>query len=147
MELYGALIIGQSAVDAGIISPILIIIVAFTGITSFAIPDYSLGFHCRVARFAYLILGYLAGFLGIAVGIMVHILIACKINSFGVSYLEPYVPTNGKIYEGILLSPPWKQELRPDFLDTKRNQKEPHISMQWKYHESDKEWLIWIIQK
>ena len=56
--LYGALIIGQAAVDAGIVSPILIIIVAITGITSFAIPDYYLAFHCRVARFLYIILGY-----------------------------------------------------------------------------------------
>lgn len=58
--IIGALIIGQAAVDAGIISPILIIIVAITGITSFAIPDYYLAFHCRIWRFVYIVFGYLA---------------------------------------------------------------------------------------
>ena len=58
--IIGALIIGQAAVDAGIVSPILIIIVAITGITSFAIPDYYLAFHCRIWRFAYIVFGYLA---------------------------------------------------------------------------------------
>ena len=78
MELSGALIIGQAAVDAGIVSPILIIIVAITGITSFAIPDYYLAFHCRVARFAYIILGYLAGFLGIAFGAIYQYVIGIR---------------------------------------------------------------------
>ena len=61
--IIGALIIGQSAVEAGIVSPILIIIVAITGITSFAIPDYYLAFHCRIWRFVYIIFGYLATFI------------------------------------------------------------------------------------
>ena len=111
--LFGALIIGQAAVDAGIVSPILIIIVAITGITSFAIPDYYLAFHCRVARFVYIVLGYFAGLLGIAIGVFIHLLIAANIQSFGVSYLSPYI--------------------RPDFLDTKREDKQEHISMKWKY--------------
>ena len=131
--LYGALIIGQAAVDAGIVSPILIIIVAITGITSFAIPDYYLAFHCRVSRFVYIILGYFAGLLGIAIGAFVHLLIANKIKSFGVSYLDPYIPSKGKIFNGLFNSPTWKREKRADFLDTKREEKQEHISMKWKY--------------
>ena len=119
--------------DAGIVSPILIIIVAITGITSFAIPDYYLAFHCRVARFAYIILGYFAGLLGIAVGSFIHILIATKIQSFGVSYLDPYIPAKGNISNGLFNSPAWKREKRSDFLDTKREEKQEHISMKWKY--------------
>lgn len=134
--IIGALIIGQAAVDAGIVSPILIIIVAITGITSFAIPDYYLAFHCRVSRFVYIILGYFAGLLGIAIGAFVHLLIATKIQSFGVSYLDPYIPSKGKIFNGIFNSPTWKREKRSDFLDTKREQKQEHISMKWKYPNS-----------
>ena len=104
MVLFGALIIGQAAVDAGIVSPILIIIVAITGITSFAIPDYYLAFHCRVARFMYIVLGYFAGFLGIAFGAIIHLLIATKIQSFGVSYLDPYIPAKGNIFHGLFNS-------------------------------------------
>lgn len=131
--LSGALIIGQAAVDAGIVSPILIIIVAITGITSFAIPDYYLSFHCRVSRFLYIILGYFAGLLGIAIGMFVHLLIMCNIQSFGVSYLAPYVPSKGKNYNGFWVKPIWKREKRSSFLDTKRPKKQDHISMKWKY--------------
>ena len=133
LGIIGALIIGQAAVNAGIVSPILIIIVAITGITSFAIPDYYLAFHCRVSRFAYIILGYLAGLLGIAVGAFIHLLIATKIQSFGVSYLDPYIPSKGKIFTGIFTAPTWKREKRADFLDTKKAEKQEHISMKWKY--------------
>lgn len=137
MVLYGALIIGQSAVEAGIVSPILIIIVAITGITSFSIPDYYLAFHCRVARFAYIILGYLAGFLGIAFGATIHLLIATNIQSFGVSYLAPYVPSKSKIINGLFNSPIWKREKRSDFLNTKRENRQDHISMKWKYENKE----------
>ena len=133
MVLFGALIIGQAAVDAGIVSPILIIIVAITGITSFAIPDYYLALHCRVARFMYIVLGYFAGFLGIAFGAIIHLLIATKIQSFGVSYLDPYIPAKGNIFHGLFNSPMWKKEKRREFLDTKREDKQEHISMKWKY--------------
>ena len=52
--IVGALILGEAAVNANIVSPILIIIVAITGICSFAIPDFSLGFSLRLWRFFYI---------------------------------------------------------------------------------------------
>lgn len=131
--IIGALIIGQAAVDAGIVSPILIIIVAITGITSFAIPDYYLAFHCRVWRFVYIILGYLAGLLGIAFASFAYLLIAAKVQSFGVSYLEPYIPSKGKASNGFFDKPIWKREKRDSFLDTKKEDKQEHISMKWRY--------------
>ncbi len=131
--IIGALIIGQSAVEAGIVSPILIIIVAITGITSFAIPDYYLAFHCRIWRFMYIIFGYLAGLLGIAFASFIHILIATKVQSFGVSYLEPYIPSKGHLSSGLFNKPIWKREKREDFLDTKKKDKQEHISMKWRF--------------
>lgn len=131
--IIGALIIGQSAVEAGIVSPILIIIVAITGITSFAIPDYYLAFHCRIWRFMYIIFGYLAGLLGIAFATFIHVLIATKVQSFGVSYLEPYIPSKGRLSSGIFNKPIWKREKREDFLDTKKKDKQEHISMKWRF--------------
>lgn len=61
--IVGGLILGQAAVDANIVSPILIIVVAITGISSFAIPDFSLSFHFRISRFAYIILRISSWFL------------------------------------------------------------------------------------
>jgi spore germination protein KA len=83
----------------------LVIIVAITGITAFAVPDFSLSFHIRVVRFAYIIVGYLAGFLGIAFCLIFHITILAHINSFGVSYLSPYAPISTDNGSRILLVP------------------------------------------
>lgn len=130
--IVGALVLGQAAVEANIVSPILIIIVAITGISSFTIPDYSLSFHCRLLRFVYIILGYLLGFLGIAIGLFIHFLIMSSLKSFGYPYLQPYIPVT-RDYKGLLLSPAWQREHRADFLNTKRPKKQPKISMEWKY--------------
>lgn len=130
--IVGALILGQAAVDANIVSPILIIVVAITGICSFAIPDFSLGFHCRLLQFVYIIMGYLLGFLGIAITIFVHSLVAINLRSFGYPYVQPYAPIT-KDYKGIILSPAWKRENRLVFLNTKRPIKQNKISMKWKY--------------
>ncbi len=133
MVLFGALLLGDAAVSANIVSPILIIIVAITGITAFAVPDFSLSFHIRFVRFAYLIVGYLAGFLGIAFCLTFHITILAHINSFGVSYLSPYAPASHDNSTGYFLSPIWKRERRRDFLKTKRPRKEEKISRGWKF--------------
>lgn len=130
--IVGALILGQAAVDASLVSPILIIIVAVTGLASFAIPDFSLAFHCRLLRFGFIILGYMAGFLGIAAGFIIYLLVLCNLKSFGVPYLEPYVPTAGKVYKGIFLNPVWKRESRDDYVKTKRQKKQNDISMKWR---------------
>lgn len=136
VQLYGiigALILGDAAVSANIVSPILIIIVAFVGISAFAIPDNSLRFAIRMFRFMYTILGYLAGFLGIALGFFIHFLILSKQSSFGVPFFTPYIPFRGLAdNETIYIDPVWKREKRSNFLNTKRPEQEGKISMQWR---------------
>ena len=131
--IIGALILGDAAVAANIVSPILIIIVAFTGICSFSIPDFSLGFALRIFRFMYIILGYMAGFLGIAFGAFIQFLLLNNINSFGVSYFTPFLPIE-KIFSdsGTFLKPFWKREKRNSYLNTKRPRQEKDISMKWR---------------
>lgn len=133
LVLSGALILGDAAVSANIVSPILVIVVALTGITAFTVPDFSLSFHIRVTRFAYIILGYFAGFLGIAFCFIVHLTILAHINSFGVSYLTPYAPISFHRTSGYFLAPLWKREMRRKFLHTKKPRKEDPISRQWKF--------------
>ena len=125
--IVGALILGQAAVEASIVSPILIIIVALTGICSFSIPDLTLSFHSRTLRFVFTMLGALVGFLGLASGLIVYILILSDIKSFGVSYFQ-------NIFKrGLILSPAWQRENRASFLHTKRPKEQDKISMAWKY--------------
>lgn len=131
--IVGALILGQAAVEASIVSPILIIIVSLTAICSFAIPDFSLSFHFRVMRFIYIILAASAGFVGIAAGICVHILILCSLKSFGVPYLQTNVFNKKSSNNGVILPSPYKREERAKFLKTKRPKMQNKISMKWKY--------------
>ena len=132
ISIVGALILGEAAVSAKIVSPLLVIVVAITGITAFAIPDYSLSFHVRLARFIYIILGYFLGFLGIAFGLTIHLAIMTSINSFGVSYLSPFAPVFASRETQYFIEPIWKQESRKNYISTKKNKKEEHISMKWK---------------
>ena len=131
--IVGALILGQAAVDASIVSPILIIIVSFTGICSFSIPDFSLSFHFRIMRFVYILLGSLAGFVGIAAGICVHLSILSNLKSFGVNYLGKSIFNTNKSGNGIVLSPAYRREDRSDFLKSKRPKLQDTISMKWIY--------------
>ena len=131
--IVGGLVVGQAAVSAGIVSPILIIIVAITALSSFAIPDYTFSFHLRVFRFLFVFLGYAAGFLGIGIGLFVYLSIICDMESFGVSYSVPYSTMENLKSTGIVLPPIWKREYRSAYLATKKSQKQKDISMKWKF--------------
>ena len=132
--IVGALVLGQAAVSAGIVSPILIIIVAITGIASFAIPDFSFGFHLRYFRFVFILLGFMAGFLGISLGLFVYISILCSLKSFGVSYTTPFAPATNSNGNGYFLPPIWKREYRPSYVDSKKPKSQDKISMKWKFN-------------
>ena len=132
--IVGALVLGQAAVSASIVSPFLIIIVAITGIASFAIPDFSFGFHVRVSRFIFIALAYFAGFLGLAVGLYIYFAILCSIKSFGVPFMSPYAPLsrNSKTNNFFVL-PTWMQEIRHSFLHPKKARAQNNISMKWRH--------------
>lgn len=134
--IVGALILGQAAVEANIVSPILIIIVALTGICSFAVPDFSLSFHFRIMRFIYILLGAMAGFLGIAAGVCVHLIVICNMKSFGIYYLETNLFKKNNVGNGIILHPAFDREDRSGFLKTKRPKIQDEISMKWKYNKN-----------
>ena len=128
--IVGALVLGQAAVSASIVSPFLIIIVAITGIASFAIPDFSFGFHLRITRFLFTISAYIAGFLGIAIGLYVYLCILCSLKSFGVPYVNP---NSNKKPKNFFVLPTWMQEFRHNYLHPKREQAQGKISMKWRH--------------
>lgn len=132
LGIVGALILGDAAVAANIVSPILIIVVAITGLSSFVIPNFSFGFHLRVYRFIFTILGYISGFLGIGIGIYVYLATLCSLKSFGVSYLSPISPNISGFSIKYFVPPFWKQEHRNDFLAPKKQISQSKYSMKWK---------------
>jgi spore germination protein KA len=132
LGIIGALILGQAAVAANIVSPVLIIVVAVTGIGSFAVPNFSLAFSFRLLRFAYIFLAALAGLLGIATGLFIHGIMMVSAKSFGVPFVVPFAPkTAGGQSDQLMRGPIWKQEKRPDYLNVKDETKQAKISRRW----------------
>ena len=133
LGIVGGLILGQAAVSAKIVSPIMIIIIALTGLGSFATPDYSLSWSYRVLRIIFIILAGICGFFGIAAGILLYSVFLGAQKSFGVPFLAPLVKgKKGGLERSVFVSPIWKQEYRPEFLKPKKRKQEPDISMKWR---------------
>lgn len=133
LGIVGGLILGQAAVSAKIVSPLMIIIIAITGIGSFATSDYSLGWSYRLIRFIFIILAGFSGFYGIALGVFLYAVLLGAQKSFGVPFLSPIASDKkGSIGHSIFVSPIWKNEKRPDFLSDKDKDNQPKISRKWK---------------
>lgn len=91
--IVGALILGQAAVQANIVSPIVVIIVALGALSSFVIGDIGLNFSFRISRFIFIGLAYFFGLYGIVAVFMVLVIYLLSITSFGVPYLSPQTPS------------------------------------------------------
>ncbi len=89
--IVGGLIIGQAAVEANLVSPIVVIVVAFTALCSFAIPSEEFAFSFRILKFLLLVLSALFGFFGFLIGLFLVLVHLARLESFHVPYLSPYV--------------------------------------------------------
>ncbi|WP_308634398.1 spore germination protein [Paenibacillus silvisoli] len=92
VSIVGALVIGQAAIQAKIASPVMIIVVALTGIASFALPQYNMALAVRILRFPLMLLAASLGGLGIMTGFLLLLLhLTCQ-RSLGQPYLSSMAP-------------------------------------------------------
>lgn len=120
VSIVGSLIIGQAAVEAGLVSPIMVIVVATTGIASFAIPNYFASVTIRLVRFPILIASGTLGLLGFATVFCILLIHALSLRSFGEPYLAPIFPfVSSDQKDTLIRTPLWSQEKRPS--DVKEN--------------------------
>lgn len=114
VSIVGALVVGQAAVEAGIVSAPLVIVVATTGIASFMFPSYALTGAIRLLRFFMIFLAATLGFYGILLGIFFISVHLVKLRSFGVPYMAPIAPFHFNNLKDIFLRAPWwKMNERP----------------------------------
>lgn len=106
MSIVGGLVVGQAAVSANIISPVVVIIIALTGIAGFTVPNTDLALAIRVTRFAFAILASLAGFYGLVVGCIFLVIHLCSLESYGIAYLSPFVDVRALQVKDTLLREP-----------------------------------------
>ncbi|WP_274651196.1 spore germination protein [Paenibacillus humicola] len=107
VSIVGALVIGEAAVSAGIVSSPMVMVVAITGIASFTIPRYAMGISLRMLRFPMIFLAGTLGLLGIMLGIIVIAIHLCTLRSFGVPYLSPIAPLKTRELKDVLIRAPW----------------------------------------
>ncbi|MGE5677450.1 MAG: spore germination protein [Pseudomonadota bacterium] len=115
ISIVGALVLGQAAVEAGVISAFMVIVVSITAISSFAIPNYSMANAIRLIRFTFMILAGVMGLYGVFMGLNIMILHLCKLKSMGLPYMTPIAP-KGKhaLKDTFLRYPLWSNRFRPD---------------------------------
>lgn len=92
VSIVGALVLGEAAVKASIVSPVMVIVVSITAISSFVFPSYNIAISIRMLRFLFMILGSTFGLYGISLGLIAMNLHLCSLRSFGIPYLSPLGP-------------------------------------------------------
>lgn len=107
VSIVGALVVGQAAVEAGIVSAPLVIVVATTGIASFMFPSYPLTGAIRLLRFFMIFLAATLGFYGILLGVFFILVHLVQLRSFGVPYLTPLAPFHFNDLKDIFIRVPW----------------------------------------
>jgi len=114
VSILGALVIGQAAVEAGIVSAPMVIVVSLTGLASFTIPRFNAAIAVRILRFPLMFLGGAFGLFGIVIGTTWIVLHLSHLRSFGVPYLSGLAPSKKGEWKDILVRAPWpKMRLRP----------------------------------
>lgn len=134
ISIVGALVLGQAAVEAGLVSSAMVIVVSLTAISSFVSPSFNMSISIRMLRFGFMFLAASFGLFGILIGIIIMILHLSSLRSFGVPYLSPmapFIPKDQK--DTILRLPHWALFSRPRLISQqnviRQNAKSPKPSL------------------
>lgn len=127
--IVGGLILGEAAVSAGLASQACVIVIAFTGLGNFAIPQYQLSLAAQLLRIMFILCAGFMGFLGVGIAFVILVGYVNSLTSFGVDYVSPVFSGNPPLFPK---QPVWEYETRPSELHTKRPRSQPPVSRQWK---------------
>lgn len=126
ISIVGALVIGEASVKAGLVSPVMVIVVSVTAISSFIIPIYSLAISIRLLRFVMMLLAGTLGFYGIVIGLIFLSIHLAGLRSFGVPYMSPTMPPNVKDMKDLMIRVPWwMMRRRPQSVPTGDRMRQP----------------------
>lgn len=106
------LILGSAAVDAHLVHPLLLIVVAVASLGSYAVPDYSLGIALRIGQLVMVLAGSVFGVYGMVLMIGVGAVRLCSLTSLGSPFAAPYSPPRAHNPDGITRAPMWTQRWR-----------------------------------
>ena len=122
--IVGGFILGDAAVRAGLISPIMTIVVALTAISSFTAPSFAVAITMRILRFPLMLVAQVSGLYGLSMVTIILLINMAGIRSFGVPFLSPLVPLKlSDLKDFFMVAPRWAMINRPlayETLDVKR---------------------------
>lgn len=122
ISVVGALVIGQAAVQAGIVSPAMVMIVSITAVASFATPSYSIAISARILRFGFMISAAVFGLYGVVLAFFILTVHLCSLRSFGVPYMSPLAPfIPSEIGDTLFRRPFWAMNNRPKLVGSSSN--------------------------
>ncbi len=123
ISIVGGLVIGESAVNAGIASPIIVIVTALTAIASFCVPYYSVAISFRAIRFGVMLASALLGLYGLILSLIVMVIHITNLKSFGVPYSIPLMPmVKRDLSDTIIRAPITVLSKRENFLQNNLHQ-------------------------
>ncbi|MTI66868.1 MAG: spore germination protein [Firmicutes bacterium] len=117
--IVGTIVIGQAAVAAGLVSPLMVIIVSLSTMASFAAPDYTILNAIRIFKFFMIFITGVFGLFGLVMGYTLIIINLVSSTSFGVPYFSPMAPFNLNDFKNYILGDINLIKLRPKYLKTK----------------------------
>jgi len=117
--IVGTIVVGEAAVSAGIVSPLMVIIISLATLSSFSIPDFTIMNSIRILKFALIIITGFLGLFGLVMGLTAVMIALLSATSFGVPYLSPIVPFNFKDLKNYLISDVKTAKTRPEYVETK----------------------------
>lgn len=106
------LILGQAAVEAKLVHPLLIIVVAVSSLGSYAVPDYSLGLAVRIGQLLLLASGSIFGVYGIVLFMTALCVRLCSLTSLGAPFAAPLSPPRAHNPDLLTRHPLWQQRWR-----------------------------------
>jgi spore germination protein KA len=120
VSIVGALVLGQAAVEAGIVSAAMVIVVSITAIANFCFPTYNMAISVRMLRFLMMILAASFGLYGVTLGVLALLLHLNSLRSFGIPYMEPFSPfVLEDQKDAIFRFPQWGLFMRPRLISQK----------------------------
>jgi len=106
LSIVGGIILGQAAIQAGIVSPTTLIVIAVTIISTFVIPNYEMSLSIRLLRFYVLVCAQFLGFFGLAIALFSIIAHLMNLESLGIPYFSPFAPMrHSGLKDGIVRYP------------------------------------------
>lgn len=128
ISIVGALVLGQSAVQAGLVSSAMVIVISITAISGFILPSFEFGISVILLRVLLMVLSTILGLFGILLGCIALMLLMCHMTSFGIPYMSPLSPLKFSNLKDAYFRVPWPMQKKHSKLKAQKGSEQQGTS-------------------